>query len=250
MSSCRRFLAPVAGAVLFVLFAPVTDAAAQMAWGDRVFVNGSIGQQKQSQTLSTSGSFPIYEETASWSSTLEVDDSTIIDLAAGFRVWKNLALGVGFTSTTDSHDTTLEASIPDTLLFSNPHASSVPVTGLDRSEKAFHISATWIVPVTDKLDIALSGGPSFFTVEQPYVSGMTVTSGGVTVASVEQSSVKESAVGYHVGIDGTFLITRINRVGIGIGAMARLSSAKVDAPVFGEIDAGGFQGGVGLRLRF
>jgi hypothetical protein len=252
MSFCRRTFAPLAGAVLFVLFAPVNDAAAQMAWGDRAFVNVNIGQQWMGQTVGTSGGLVVYEEQALWESNLEVDDSIVFDASAGYRVWKNLALAVGFSSTSDSHDSTLEASIPDLLLFDSPHSSSVPVTGLERSERAIHVSAVWMLPVTDKFDVAFVAGPSFFTVKQDFVSGMTVTPGGTTVGSVERSTIDGSATGYHVGIDGTFRVVNFGAAGLGIGAMARYSNAKVDAPTtaVGSLDAGGFHGLVGLRFRF
>jgi hypothetical protein len=248
MESCRKGLARVAGGALLCVFVSASPAGAQMAWTDRAFVNASIGQQWMNQRILTSGDLPAYEETAIWESSFEVDDSFIFDISAGARVWKNLAFAVGFTRTSDTHDTALNAAIPDILPFETFHSDTVPVTGLKREETAFHISAVWMVPVTDKIEIALSGGPSFFSVTQPFVSGMTVTPGQSTIGSVSTSSISESAAGFHIAADGTYRIIR----NVGVGATARYSAAKVDAPGIagGSIDAGGFQGLVGVRVRF
>ena len=249
MDLCRKRIAPVAGALLLVLLAPAREASAQMlTWTDRVFVNVSAGQQWMNQSLRTSGEFEIYEETATWDAPFDIDDSVLFDIAGGYRVWKNLALGAGFTRTTDTHGATLTASIPDTLEFDRPHVETRSVTGLDREETAFHISATWMVPITDRLDIALSGGPSFFTVKQAYVSGMTVAQGTTTIADVTTASIDKSATGFHIAGDATVRIIR----NLGVGFMARYSRAKVDTPELqgGTLEAGGFQGLVGARIRF
>lgn len=248
MESCRKKLALVAGGVVMCVLASASPAAAQMAWTDRVFLNVNIGQQKMNQQIATEGSFDIYEEAGNWSTSFDVANSALRDISGGVRVWKNLALGVGFSKTTDTHDAVLTASIPDILAFDAPHTDTATVTGLAREETAVHISAVWMVPVTDKIDIALSGGPSFFSVTQPFVSGMTVTPGASTIGSVATSSIEESVTGFHVAIDATFLIIP----NVGVGAMARYAAAKVDAPVLkaGTIDVGGLQGLVGLRIRF
>lgn len=245
----RKRFAPVAGALLLVLLAPAREASAQMlTWADRVFVNVSVGQQWTNQSLGTSGEFEIYEETATWDAPFDIDDSVLFDIGAGYRVWKNLALGASFTRTTDTHDATITASIPDTLEFDRPHIETRSLTGLKREESAFHISATWMVPITDRIDIALSGGPSFFSVKQPYVSGMTVEQGTTTIADVSTASIDKSATGFHIAGDATVRIIR----NLGVGVMARYSRAKIDAPELqgGTIEAGGFQGLVGARIRF
>ena len=248
MIVCRKKLAPVAGVALFLFFASAGQASAQMTWTDRGFVNASIGQQWMDQQLVSGASFDIYDETGNWEAVMEVDDSTIFDVSAGYRVWRNLAIAVGYSRTTDSHETALAAVIPDTLEFDSPHHETQDLTGYDREESAIHLSAVWMVPVTDKIDIAVMAGPSFFSVKQPYLAEITVTSGGTTIGTTTDSTVSESATGYHFAVDGTYRILR----NIGVGGMLRYAAAKVDAPgiVGGSIDAGGFQALIGARFRF
>jgi hypothetical protein len=120
----------------------------------------------------------------------------------------------------------------------------------------------WTIPLTDKFEITAMAGPSFFTVRQSVATVQApqdirdeLTS--VTIASVRVTDFKDSPVGVNVGLDGTYFITTLQRVGIGVGAFARYSAASFDletAPGVTrdntDLKAGGPQGGIGLRLRF
>jgi hypothetical protein len=248
MILCRKKLAPVAGVALVLFFASAGQASAQMAWTDRAFLNASIGQQWMDQQLVSGSSFEIYDETANWEAVMDVDDSIVFDVSAGYRVWKNLAIAVGYSRTSDTGDTSLAAVIPDTLRFDTPHHDTRELTGYDREESVVHVSAVWMVPVTDKIDIALMAGPSFFSVKQTFLSDITVTPGGTTIGTTTDGEISDSAQGYHVAVDGAFRIIR----NVGIGGMLRYAKAEVAASRFvaGSLDVGGFQGLVGVRVRF
>lgn len=248
MISCRSKLAALAGAAFFVVCAAPETASAQMTWTDRAFVNFSVGQQWMDQSLTSSGSLVVYEETATWSAPLAIDDSFLFDVGGGVKVWRNLGLGVSYSATNDTHASTLTARIPDVLRFDSFHTSSREIADLKREEQAFHISALWMIPVTDRIDVAILGGPSFFTVKQPYVNNMTVTAGASTINTVATAEIDESATGYHIGVDGTVRILR----NLGVGFLARYASAKIDTPQVdpASLDVGGFQGLIGIRARF
>ena len=80
----------------------------------------------------------------------------------------------------------------------------------------------WMIPLTNKIDVTVMAGPSFFTVRQtlatvnapqdisdvpPYTT--------VTITNISLTDVKDSPVGVNVGIDGNYLITTMKGVGIG-----------------------------------
>ena len=227
----------------------VTDVSAQMlASTDRAFAAVNFGSQSKARTLTISGSSPLYDETATFESTVGIGAAGIWDVSVGVRVWSNLAIGVGYSRYRDSSDAVVTASVPDPLFFDAPHDSSTPVNGLVHQEGQLHLSAYWLVPVTDKFDIALSGGPTLFSVKQDLPSGITVAPGTADVASVTSSTVDESSIGMHAGADFRYLITS----NLGVGAFLRYTSGSVKAALFdgGTLDVGGFQYGAGLRLRF
>lgn len=232
-----------------ILTGAAREASAQMLQStDRAFAGVSFGSQAKSRTFTTSGSQPLYDETATFESSVSIGSAGIVDVSAGVRVWKNVAIGAGWSEYNDTSAGALTASIPDPLFFDSPHADSAPGSGLKHEEQQIHVSAYWLQPVTDRLDVSLYAGPTFFSVKQDLLTGITVATGGTTIASVTESTLDESTVGYHVGIDLRYLIIK----NAGLGVFARYAGGSVDTTLIdaGTMDLGGFQYGVGLRVRF
>jgi hypothetical protein len=234
---------------LFLVTGLVTDASAQALQStDRAFAGLSFGGQTKARTYATSGSLPVYEETATFESTVGIGAESLIDLSGGIRVWNNLAVGVGFSRYSDTSDALFNASVPDPILFNAPHAIATTAPGLKHTESQFHVSAYWLLPVTDKVDVSLYAGPTFFAVKQALPSGFTVTPGTATIATITQTEVSESAVGLHAGVDVRYLILK----NAGLGLFLRYAQGRVDSDLVegGRMEVGGFQYGVGVRIRF
>jgi hypothetical protein len=231
-----------------LLTGAVREASAQMLQStDKVFAGVSFGSQTKARTFTVSGSQPLYDETATFESTVGVGSDSIIDISAGLRVWKNVAVGLGWSSYSDTGSSTINASIPDPLFFDSPHARSASADGLEHKEQQIHVSGYWLQPVSDKFDMAFFAGPTFFSVKQDLLTGVTVPSGGTTIESVNRTTVDESAIGLHAGVDLRYLFHK----NVGAGVFARFTTAKVDAPIDGgSMEVGGFQYGFGLRVRF
>ena len=123
-----------------------------------------------------------------------------------------------------------------------------PFAGLKHTESQFHVSVYWLQPVTDKIDVSFYAGPTFFSVKQDLPSGFTVAAGTATIATVTQVQVSESAVGLHGGVDVRYLILK----NAGVGLFLRYAQGRVDSDLVqgGRMEVGGFQYGVGARLRF
>ena len=227
----------------------VREASAQMLQStDKVFAGLSFGSQTKARTFTTSGSQPLYGETASFESQVGIGSERLVDLSGGVRVWKNVAVGLGWSSYSDTSTGTMTAAIPDPLFFDALHSRSTTVEGLEHKEQQIHLSLYWLQPLTDKLDLALYGGPTLFSVKQDVLTGITVPTAGTTIGSVTTTTIDESATGLHVGLDIRYLIIK----NAGIGAFARYATAKVDTTAIdsGSMEVGGFQYGIGLRVRF
>jgi hypothetical protein len=232
-----------------LLVGSTRSASAQMLQStDLVFAGVNFGNQTKARTFTTSGSQPLYDETATFESSTGIGSARIFDISAGVRVWSNLAIGAGFSKYTDSSSGTLNASVPDPLFFDTPHAQSFTAEGLEHEQQQIHLSLYWLQPVTDRFDVSLYAGPTFFSVKQDLQSGIAVASGTSTITSVTTTTVDESTTGYHLGLDFRYLFIQ----NAGLGAFVRYTSGSVDASVVdgGKIDVGGFQYGVGLRVRF
>jgi hypothetical protein len=243
-----RALRVLTGA-FFAMAGLAGEASAQTLQStDRAFAGLNFGGQTKARTFKTSGSLPLYDETATFESTVGIGASGLFDLSAGYRVWNNVAVGLGFSKYSDSSTGVLNASIPDPLLFDNLRPGSATVDGLEHSQSQVHLSVYWLQPVTDKIDVSVYAGPTFFKVKQDLITGFTVAPGTANIAAATTTTVDESSTGLHAGLDVRYLILK----NAGVGAFLRFTSGRVDSPAVegGRLSVGGFQYGIGVRVRY
>lgn len=249
-----------------ILLGGARTASAQwlLPWTDKGFVNVSFGGQTQARSNSVNGSKPLYEETATWGTGIGVGSGGIFDISGGWRIWSNLAVGLGFHSYSDTSSTVVEGTIPDPLDFDLFHPASFATPNLRHRERAVHLSAVWMLPVTDKIDVAVFAGPSFFSLRKGVPVDITIPDGGTTISGVAIATVSKRATGGHVGVDVTYVIFEdaLQTIGfmkdagivpdIGAGFFLRYGAATADVPEVNErkVKMGGFNYGFGLRIQF
>lgn len=234
-------------------------AAAQQRSALSPFVNVNFGFQSQSQDLTQSSAFPLYDETATFEVPHAIEGGPLFDVGGGIRLWKNLSIGVAYaTVAKHSRDVTITARVPSPLITDDFRTSTATATGLEHSEKAFHVQALLQIPVTVAFDVTLFGGPTFFTVKDDLVDTFEISEVGgdfstVNVQNVSTVRQSNTTTGFHLGIDGRYMFLR----NVGVGAVLSYSRGSVDLelPASGDegqltIDAGGLQIGAGLRFRF
>ena len=232
---------------LCVCGAPQMAAAQTMQWTDKGYVSVNGGVQAGSHDLSESGSFPLYDETATFASTNKVKGGPLFDIGGAYRVWgKNLLAGLSISHVGSKSDGSVTGSIPDPVFFDRPRSVSKSFSDLKHSETAVHLDAIWVMPVANKIDVALFLGPTIFSVKQDTIPSLTITEPGPTVTSTVASSSK-TAVGFNVGVDAQYML----RKKYGVGLIARYAGGSVSLPgASKKLTVGGFQIGVGGRLRF
>ncbi|MBD0324135.1 MAG: outer membrane beta-barrel protein [Aldersonia sp.] len=233
-------------AALAALLAP-PDAQAQMQWTDKGFLSVNFGVQAGSHDLDTNTTFDLYEEPATISSGQSVDGGPFFEIGAGYRVWRNLALGVAYSRVTSDADVNITGSIPDPVFFDRPRPVTGSVGGAEHSQQAVHLQGVWMVPFTDKVDIGLAFGPSIFLVSQDVPSAVSVSEPGPTISSISVNSADATTLGFHAGIDVTYLVTPR----VGVGGIARYSWGSADIEgATDNLTVGDFQIGAGIRFRF
>ena len=222
-------------------------AHAQMTWTDKAFASVNFGAQAPSQTLTAITTPEIYNEPASFSSTQDVGGGAFFDIAGGYKVWRNLAVGLGITHVGSKTDLTVNASIPDPLFFDQPRLVTTSVPDAKHSETAINLTGTWVMPITDKIDIGYQFGPTIFLVSQDIPGVPTISEPGPTITTLPLDSVDKTTVGIHFGVDLTYMITPR----YGVGGIARYSWGSADlAGAEKSLTVGGFQIGAGFRARF
>ena len=174
-----------AGVLALCLFAAPCVASAQtMQWTDKGYVAVTFGAQVGSHKLDTSSTFPLYDENATVSSHQEVQGGGFFEIGGAYRVWgQNLLAGVSFTHTSSDADVAITGSIPDPVFFDRPRAVSATQSGAQHSENALHLDAVYMIPVANKLDVGVFGGPTIFWVKQDTITDLTVTEPGPTVTA-------------------------------------------------------------------
>jgi hypothetical protein len=180
------------------------------------------------------------------------------DGAVLVRVWNGFGggvlAGVGFSGLNSRSAGSFSLKVPHPLAYDQARSAAGGVESLDHRETAFNVILAYTRPVMDRLHVTAMLGPTFFTVKQKFVTGIRYSEvppefASVTVDEVTTSSISESAPGFMVGADATYMFTRW--VGAGFFARYNAGTLTVNNPN-GEsfdMDLGGFQWGGGVRIR-
>ncbi len=245
-----RTLSCFACVMVLVCAAP----AAAQSWSERVFISFNGAYQPAKHDFSDRFEFERDLETGSTQTDYPIKGGLTFDGGAGYRVWKNLGAGVAvsyFTRDDVGHTT---SSVPHPLYFNQPRTITGDATSVTRTERAVHVQVMYLWKSSGALRLAISGGPSFFTVEQELVTDVTVSQSypydTATFGSATTTRVKASKAAFNVGADVMWMFTP----NMGVGGIARFSKVSVDLDAPGNrtvpVDAGGGYAGGGLRLVF
>jgi hypothetical protein len=242
--------------VLFSVAIALSAAASATAqtWPERVLISVNGAFQATTNDFSDRFEFERYLETGSTEVDYPVQGGFAFDAGAGYRFWKNLAAGVAVSHFTRDDVAGTTSSVPHPFFFNQPREVTGDATGVKRSETAVHIQAMYLVNPGGRLRLVLSGGPSFFTLEQDLVTDVTITEtfpyDTAAFGSAQKSRKKGSAAAFNVGADVMWMLNRT----FGVGGLVRFSRASVDldAPPNRTIsvDAGGVYAGGGIRILF
>jgi hypothetical protein len=240
----------------FAIFAALAIPAVAAAQGSeaRVRIGVSAGIQTSGDTVSQNFTVTKNVEPATIGAEIPLDQSPMFDVGGWVRLAGRIGAGVSFSRISRTSDGTINAAIPHPFYFQQPRAISGTQPGLREEENAVHVDVVALVAATDRLEVSVFGGPTFFNAKQDLVTDVsyaesypydTATFSGATVA---RQSV--SKAGYHVGADVTWTFTER----VGIGGLFRFSRASADYSVSSSnqvtADLGGLQAAGGLRLRF
>lgn len=220
----------------------------------RVFVSVNAAFQAAPEDVSDRFTFEAELEAA----TVDVDygfaQGTNFDGGVAVRLWKRIGAGIAVSRYAKDASAAVTGAIPHPFFFEQPRDITGDATGLARSETAVHLQLVYIVPTTGRFRVLLAGGPSRIELEQDIVTAVQYDESfpfdAAAFRSATSRGLKDSAIGFNAGADVSFMLTRM----IGLGGMVRFSRASVDlaGPDARSIslDAGGFQGGAGVRIVF
>ncbi len=242
-------------AVLAVGLVAAERVEAQMqAWEDTGYVSINFGYLVGDRSFQESLTSTVYEEEATYAVDHASSGGGHFDIGGGFRVWRNLAVGVAVTSFSTADGAAINGSIPHPLFFNRPRTASFSRTDLEYRELGVHLQAAWVIPLNEKIKVTVASGPSFFSIDQSLITSVPLADelgapfNTAAISAATTTSVSASGVGVNAGIDITYLVTEQ----LGGGLFVRWAGGSVDIPATGgtqSIDVGGMQVGIGLRVR-
>ena len=226
-------------------------AAPAAAQEGRIAASINFGVQSGSEDFTQRMTPTIYDETATLDVAQTAENGPLFDIGGTYMAFGNIGFGLSWSRTSGDGDAAVAAQIPDPAVFDRPRAASTSASGLDHSENAVHLQVLYRFAASPKLDVTVGIGPTFFSVNQEVVETVDVTESGATpTISARVAEASDSPVGVNFGADITYMVT--NRIGAGVLLRYAAGSADLSTPNGSEfsLDAGGFQFGAGLRVRF
>ncbi len=248
MALCR--LPVIALGVLALFDARHVDA--QDRW--RVRVNVDAGAPVSSTAFHDSITTLVYLEDAVTDAAYTVTTGPQFDGGVTVRLAGNLGVGVGVSWFEKRNDAAIAATIPHPFFSDTPRAIAGTARSLERNELAAHFQAVYLISVR-RLDVALSTGPSFFSVKQDLVTdvsyGESYPYDSATFTTASFTTVTKGAIGFNMGTDISVRLIRH----VGVGALVRFSRASVlfavpNSTVTVKSDVGGIQALGGIRIFF
>jgi opacity protein-like surface antigen len=233
-------------------------------WKGIGFLSANLGYQLLSKDFSDSVTFRAYADDGEFTTDYVVDPAIGFDVGGAFRVWRELGVGGAVTSFRRGDAASVSGEIPHPFGFdpgpNPPPGAYLPreVTGttedLEREELGVHFYAIWILAVSRKVDLSFFGGPSIFKVRQELAESLRYTESfpydTVALTGVNVDEQDHNAAGFNAGADVMYNFTRT----VAVGGLVRYTRAiaeftSPDTDVL-DIEAGGVQVGVGIRVRF
>jgi len=244
----------IASGICLGAIASAGEARAQTrTWPERTWISISGGAQPAVEPLADAFEVPLYAEVERVTVGYPGKAGSLIAASGGYRVWKQLTLGLGFTRASGRSPASVSAQLPHPF-FDNRFREVEGTTSTQRGENAVHLLIGWLVPVSNRIRVIVTTGPSTIGVEQTAVTAVQFSesypydAAEFTGATTKRASSR--AAGFNAGADLTWMFSR--RIGAGGLVQFTRARARIDAGGGRTIgvDAGGVQIGAGVRIIF
>lgn len=209
------------------------------------FLNVSAGGQMQSSEFSSGSTFASFGETGQVQGIQTVGRAFVFDVSGGYHVTSRFGVGAGvWTSRADSAAAATVLT-PNPLFFNRFTTTNLSAEDLKQSTVGVNLMILFRQPITDKIDVTFSAGPSIIRIKQQVASATIDPNSGTPVLTILDET-KRTAKAGNVGLDLGYQITDK----YGIGGFVRYVGAGAGLPSAPDLKIGGVQLGAGARLRF
>ena len=228
--------------------------ATAQAWPQRMWVTVSGGLQNAAAGgFSDSFTLQQYTETGQVAVHAPVKNGGLFAGSFGVRVWQRLGVGFMVTRSTSTGTATIDASIPHPLYDNQPRSISGS-SPTHHNETGAHVQLAMLLPLSPRIRVILSGGPSMLKVEQTVVSNVQYSQSypydTASFTSATASLANDTVIGFNVGGDVAWMFSK----SLGAGMMAQYAGGTAKLNAGGgrtvSVKAGGACVGAGIRASF
>jgi len=221
----------------------------------KLFVDVNGLYQGQSQRVSQGTTFSLYDEVGSFETSQTVRAGGLWDVSFGYRVWRDLSVGLGVAQFQKDLSATVSGSVPHPLFYDSPRRYETRVTTSHQARAVAFLARYRVkIPGADRLAVEALGGPAHLRVRQDVIRDVSVAEVGPPFSSVNADPLvvgrAKSTIGVLVGADVSYQV----HPNVGVGVLLRYIAGGVEVAGAADqrvtLDAAGFQVGGGLRLRF
>lgn len=240
-------------ALLNALQARALTEGVQAPAARRAYLTLNLSWLAAKRAFIQNSSMGLYGETANFDTLYSSSADLLPGAFLGVRAWKDLSVAMGVTRFRTATDVNLRGTVPHPLFFGQAREVEQQLAGFEHQQVGIHLQMVWMDRINERVDVAVSAGPSMFLVTQDRA---TEIAGGyeafpydAVMVTAGKEAVRTRAFGANVGIDLTVNVARH----LGLGIFVRWTGGRADFPELGPeeiIKAGGVDGGLGLHLRF
>lgn len=234
------------------------DAAAQ-GWPGRVLIGVNGAMQLTASTFDDeftylhpySGNIP--GEEVRVETRYEIPTGALFDAGAAVRLFGNFGVGVSASFASSTNDIEIDARIPHPFYIAQ-HREVTGTIPARHVQRGVHIQAVYLIPATEHLYVGLSGGPSYFSIEQRVVNTVSVSESypfdTAEFVTADLGTLTEAGWGFNAAVDVGWMFNQH----FGVGGQVRYSQATLSVAPSGrearDIEAGGVHVGIGARIGF
>jgi hypothetical protein len=220
-------------AACVVLALPAVPAAAQQPAG-RFTVSFGAGVQAALPAFNDRFDFlrPVDQaEEATAVADYRGKAALLIDGGFAVRLKGNIGVGVSISRFKGEGSAGVTAQMPHPFLLDTFREVSGNASSLDNTELGYHLQLQYSRPLSRRLRLVVSAGPTFFDVKRDLVTAVQIDEAypfdTATFRSATASVAKGSGIGFNAGADVAWTFNR----SAGLGAMVRYARGSVDPDV-------------------
>lgn len=199
-------------------------------------------------------SFDLNAERGDFTARHSVSTAPGIAVHADGRLWQHLTIGGGLGYESSGVDIAVNARLPHPFFFNRPRSVSGNLEDASQHALGVALRVGWQIPLTERFDLHVVGGPMWLRLEYPVVTGVRFTEAfpfnSATFAGASTVSGHAWGAGLMVGSDVGWRWRR--HIGMGAGVAFRRVDVDVTSPPDRRVsvDAGRVRVHAGVRLTY